>query len=59
MSGTKLNFIAGDWVAGPGEIENRNPSDLSDLVGVFAQASADQLDATLDQARVAQAEWAA
>jgi aldehyde dehydrogenase (NAD+) len=54
-----LNYIAGEWVAGSSEIENRNPSDLSDLIGTFAQASPDQLDATLDQARRAQAEWAA
>ncbi len=56
---TNLNLIAGEWLAGESEIENRNPSDLSDLIGNFAQASADQLEATLDQARVAQAEWAA
>ncbi len=59
MTDTKLNLIAGQWVAGESEIENRNPSDLSDLIGLFAQASSDQLEATLDQARVAQAEWAA
>ena len=59
MSETKLNLIAGDWTSGDSEVENRNPSDLSDLVGIFAQASADQLEATLNQARVAQAEWAA
>ena len=40
MSNTKRNLIAGAWVAGESEVENRNPSDLSDLVGVFAQASA-------------------
>ena len=55
---TKLNLIAGEWLAGESEIENRNPSDLSDLIGLFAQASRDQLEATLDQARIAQAEWA-
>ena len=59
MPDTRLNYIAGDWVAGGSEIENRNPSDLSDLIGMFAQATPDQLDATLDQARQAQAEWAA
>ncbi len=59
MSDTKLNLIAGHWVAGEGEIENRNPSDLSDLVGMFAQASKDQLQETLETARRAQAEWAA
>lgn len=55
---TKLNLIAGEWLAGESEIENHNPSDLDDLVGVFAQASADQLDATLAQAHAAQTEWA-
>lgn len=59
MHDTKLNYIAGEWVAGASEIENRNPSDLSDLIGMFAQATPDQLDATLEQAQRAQAEWAA
>ncbi|KZK90283.1 Aldehyde dehydrogenase, thermostable [Pseudovibrio sp. Ad46] len=59
MVDTQLNLIAGNWTAGTSEVENRNPSDLSDLVGLFAQASAGQLEATLDQARIAQAEWAA
>ena len=59
MAKTELNYIAGEWVAGPGEIENRNPSDLSDLVGLFAQASAAQLDDALAAARTAQAQWAA
>ncbi len=58
MSDTKLNLIAGEWLAGESEIENRSPSDVSDLIGMFAQASSDQLEATLDQARVAQVEWA-
>ena len=52
------NFIAGEWVAGVSTVENRNPSDLSDLVGLFAQASSEQLDATLDEAQRAQREWA-
>ncbi|MEP6066933.1 MAG: aldehyde dehydrogenase family protein [Paracoccaceae bacterium] len=59
MHSSNLNYIAGEWVAGGSEIENRNPSDLGDLVGMFAQATPDQLDATLDQAKHAQAEWAA
>ena len=59
MSDAKLNFVAGEWVTGETEIENRNPSDLSDLIGMFAQANSDQLDATLDQAARAQREWAA
>ena len=52
------NLIAGEWLAGESEIENRSPSDLSDLIGLYAQASCDQLDATLDQAQQAQREWA-
>ena len=59
MANTFQNYIAGQWVAGTGEIENRNPSDLSDLIGMYAQASAAQLDEALAAARTAQAEWAA
>ena len=51
------NYISGEWAAGQSEIENRNPSDLSDLIGLYAQASTDQLEATLDQAAAAQIEW--
>lgn len=59
MQELNCNFIAGEWLEGISTVENRNPSDLTDLVGVFAQASLDQLEATLDQAHRAQAEWAA
>lgn len=59
MTETKLNLIAGEWCVGEGEVENRNPSDLSDLVGVFAQAGPDQLARTIERAYVAQKEWAA
>ena len=59
MSETKLNLIAGNWTAGESESENRNPSDLTDMIGMFAQASTPQLEETLSQAQVAQAEWAA
>jgi aldehyde dehydrogenase (NAD+) len=52
------NYIAGDWVTGASEIENRNPSDISDLIGMFAQASSDQLENALDAAHTAQIEWA-
>lgn len=59
MANTKQNLIAGEWTAGETTIENRNPSDLSDLIGLYAQASPDQLENTLNQAQVAQSEWAA
>jgi len=59
MTDIRKNYIAGEWVSGPGQIENRNPSDLSDVIGTYAQASGEQLDQALDAARTAQAEWAA
>lgn len=58
MSNNKQNFIAGQWLGGESEIENRNPSDISDLIGVFAQASPDQLDLAIEKARDAQRHWA-
>ncbi|GAA6181850.1 aldehyde dehydrogenase family protein [Shimia sp. NS0008-38b] len=58
MSDINCNFIAGEWVSGDQEIENRNPSDTSDLIGLYAQASRGQLDAALDKAQRAQVAWA-
>ena len=51
------NYIAGEWVAGETEIENRNPSDVTDIIGSYAQASTAQLDTALDAARAAQKIW--
>ncbi|SEK51063.1 aldehyde dehydrogenase (NAD+) [Roseovarius nanhaiticus] len=59
MTEIRKNYIAGEWVTGPGQIDNINPSDLSDVIGTYAQASAEQLDHALDAAKSAQAEWAA
>lgn len=50
-------YIGGRWQAGLSQVENRNPSDLSDLIGDYAQASADQLDQALEAARKAQPIW--
>ena len=30
------NYIAGEWVASKEAVENRNPSDISDLIGQYA-----------------------
>jgi len=54
----KLNYIGGEWLSGESEIENRNPSDVTDLIGMYAQASEAQLDLALEAARDAQGEWA-
>lgn len=50
-------FIAGSWQSGTSQVENRNPSDLSDLIGHYGQATADQLDQALDAAGRAQTVW--
>ena len=58
MSNPNQNFIAGEWLAGAGEIPNINPSDLSDTIGHYAQADSAQLQRALDAAEAAQREWA-
>jgi alpha-ketoglutaric semialdehyde dehydrogenase len=50
-------YINGHWQTGVGEVENRNPSDLSDVIGHYAQAGRDQLDEALSAARAAQPVW--
>ena len=50
-------YIDGTWVEGAATIENRNPSDTSDLIGNYAQADATQLDMALAAARRAQPAW--
>lgn len=50
-------YINRQWQSGQSEIENRNPSDLSDIIGHYAQASGEQLQSALDAARAAQPIW--
>jgi len=52
------NFIAGAWCDGDATIENINPSDLTDSIGHYAQASRRQLNDALDAAASAQKQWA-
>jgi len=59
MTDETRNFIAGDWQDGATTVEDRNPSDLSDMIGHYAQADAAQLDAALAAARSAQSVWGA
>jgi aldehyde dehydrogenase (NAD+) len=47
---SERNYIAGEWLAGASEIENRNPSDLSDLLGLYAQADTAQLNLAITAA---------
>lgn len=53
------NLIAGQWREGAGEIEDRNPSDLADVVGIFSQASPADVHEAVAAARAAQPQWAA
>ena len=58
MTTANYNFIAGEWVAGYHEIANINPSDLSDTIGMYAQADIGQLNQALEAAKTAQLQWA-
>lgn len=51
-------YVAGEWRQGAATVENRNPSDLADLIGDYGQASAADLDDALAAARTAQPIWA-
>ncbi len=51
------NYIGGEWVAGKSERENINPSDVSDVIGLYAQADAAQADAAIAAAKAAFPAW--
>jgi aldehyde dehydrogenase (NAD+) len=59
VSEINKNYIGGEWLQGSSEIENRNPSDLSDLIGLYTQADADQVATALAAANEAQRLWGA
>lgn len=55
---THANHIGGEWIeGGDGVNDNINPSDLSETVGVYARASADQADHAIAAARAAFPAW--
>jgi acyl-CoA reductase-like NAD-dependent aldehyde dehydrogenase len=51
------NYINGDWVKGSSWTPNRNPSDLSDVIGEYAAADAAQTNAAVAAARSAFTAW--
>jgi acyl-CoA reductase-like NAD-dependent aldehyde dehydrogenase len=53
------NLIGGEWVAGATSVEDRNPSDLSDVVGEYAVADEVQVDAAIAAAEQAAPAWGA
>ncbi|HLA02461.1 MAG TPA: aldehyde dehydrogenase family protein [Aestuariivirga sp.] len=58
MMALHKNFINGEWVAGSGAKENINPSDISDVVGEYAQADKAQTESAIAAAQAAQPAWA-
>lgn len=51
------NYIDGQWVAGKNYQANINPSDLSDVIGEYAQADAAQVETAIAAARKAFPAW--
>ncbi|SDT16583.1 aldehyde dehydrogenase family protein [Jiangella sp. DSM 45060] len=53
------SYVGGRWMAAREHRENVNPSDTSDIVGLFAAGDRDDVDAAVTAARMAQPDWAA
>jgi alpha-ketoglutaric semialdehyde dehydrogenase len=53
------NYINGEWLEGKSVRENINPSDITDIVGEYAQADKAQTEAAIAAAKAAQPAWAA
>ena len=51
------NFINGEWLDGASVSQNINPSDVSDVVGEFAQADARQAEDAIGAAKAALPGW--
>lgn len=56
MSDLHQNLIDGEWVGSEG-VENINPSNISDVVGVYARASADDTKRAIAAAKAAFPAW--
>jgi alpha-ketoglutaric semialdehyde dehydrogenase len=59
MNGMYNNFIGGRWVAASsgGTFENRNPADRRDLIGLFPESGAEDVDRAVGAAREAFHSW--
>jgi len=51
------NYIAGEWVEGKGQRDNINPSDVSEVIGHYAQADAAQAQSAIAAAKAAFPAW--
>lgn len=59
MTDAHLNLIDGTWLPGDHLSENRNPSDLSDLIGHYAAGTSADVDRAAQAAHAALPAWAA
>jgi alpha-ketoglutaric semialdehyde dehydrogenase len=57
MSELNKNYIAGEWVEGDGISRNVNPSNTNDIVGLYAHASAAQVETAIAAAKAAFPAW--
>ena len=57
MNPVSKNFIAGQWVAGGATSRNLNPSDISDVVGEYAQGNEAQALEAIAAAKSAFPSW--
>jgi aldehyde dehydrogenase (NAD+) len=57
MSDVRKNLIAGEWVAGATATLNRNPSNVADVIGEYAQADVAQTNMAVAAAKQAFAAW--
>ncbi len=54
---TYHNLIDGEWIASAATVENINPSNTKDIIGLYAQADTAQLDAAIAAASQAFSSW--
>jgi acyl-CoA reductase-like NAD-dependent aldehyde dehydrogenase len=56
---TYKNLIGGEWVPARkgGTLEDRNPANTDELVGIFPASTADDVQAAIDAARSAYSKW--
>lgn len=57
MTSTFGNYINGEWVASSQDVANLNPSDISDEIGRFANATLADVDAAVAAAKAAFPAW--
>ena len=57
MTELHRNYVAGEWVEGADAAPNINPSDVTDVVGMYARADRAQAEKAIAAARAAFPAW--